>query len=128
MSLRHAVRYGQMQPTTWEDASDLVARVTVAVINEKGEDGLIVSAYDHGGAGGRYESTWGTGACPLWPGQPMTAHFVPDPVEATRLDDHRCILVHGVATSFANPAVTLARGFTATFAGGASSKFTHNIF
>ena len=54
-------RYGQMQPTSWEDALDLVARVTVAVINEKGEDGLFVSAFDHGGAGGGYENTWGTG-------------------------------------------------------------------
>ena len=32
-------RYGQMQPTSWEDALDLVARVTAAVINEQGEDG-----------------------------------------------------------------------------------------
>jgi arsenite oxidase large subunit len=54
-------RYGQMQPTSWEDALDLVARVTVAVINEQGEDGLFVSAFDHGGAGGGYENTWGTG-------------------------------------------------------------------
>jgi arsenite oxidase large subunit len=54
-------RYGQMQPTSWEDALDLVARVTVAVINDMGEDGLFVSAYDHGGAGGGYENTWGTG-------------------------------------------------------------------
>ena len=54
-------RYGQMQPTSWDDALDLVARVTVAVINERGEDGLFVSAYDHGGAGGGYENTWGTG-------------------------------------------------------------------
>ena len=54
-------RYGQMQPTSWDDALDLVARVTVAVINESGEDGLFVSAYDHGGAGGGYENTWGTG-------------------------------------------------------------------
>jgi arsenite oxidase large subunit len=54
-------RYGQMQPTSWEDALDLVARVTVAVINDQGEDGLFVSAYDHGGAGGGYENTWGTG-------------------------------------------------------------------
>ena len=54
-------RYGQMQPTGWADALDLVARVTVAVINDMGEDGLIVSAYDHGGAGGGYENTWGTG-------------------------------------------------------------------
>jgi arsenite oxidase large subunit len=54
-------RYGQMQPTSWADALDLVARVSVAVINDMGEDGLIVSAYDHGGAGGGYENTWGTG-------------------------------------------------------------------
>ena len=54
-------RYGQMQPTSWADALDLVARVTVAVINDMGEDGLFVSAFDHGGAGGGYENTWGTG-------------------------------------------------------------------
>jgi arsenite oxidase large subunit len=54
-------RYGQMQPTSWDDALDLVARVTVAVINDMGEDGLFVSAYDHGGAGGGYENTWATG-------------------------------------------------------------------
>lgn len=54
-------RYGQMQPTSWEDALDLVARVTVAVIKDQGEDGLFVSAFDHGGAGGGYENTWGTG-------------------------------------------------------------------
>jgi arsenite oxidase large subunit len=54
-------RYGQMQPTSWDDALDLVARVTVNVINDMGEDGLFVSAFDHGGAGGGYENTWGTG-------------------------------------------------------------------
>src|SRR4029453_8734731 len=55
-------RYGQMQPTSWDDALDLVARVTVAVLKEPGgEDNLFVSAFDHGGAGGGYENTWGTG-------------------------------------------------------------------
>lgn len=54
-------RYGQMQPTSWDDALDLVARVTAAVIKEQGEDGVFVSAFDHGGAGGGYENTWGTG-------------------------------------------------------------------
>ncbi|MEH6952790.1 arsenate reductase (azurin) large subunit (plasmid) [Nitrobacter sp. NHB1] len=54
-------RYGQLQPTSWDDALDLVARVTAAIINEQGEDGVFVSAYDHGGAGGGYENTWGTG-------------------------------------------------------------------
>ena len=54
-------RYGQMQPTNWDDALDLVARVTVGIINDMGEDGVFVSAFDHGGAGGGYENTWGTG-------------------------------------------------------------------
>jgi arsenite oxidase large subunit len=54
-------RYGQMQPTSWDDALDLVARITAGVIAEQGEDGLFVSAFDHGGAGGGYENTWGTG-------------------------------------------------------------------
>ncbi|NLS07897.1 arsenate reductase (azurin) large subunit [Rhizobium sp. P32RR-XVIII] len=54
-------RYGEMQPTSWDDALDLVARVTARVIDEQGEDGLFVSAFDHGGAGGGYENTWGTG-------------------------------------------------------------------
>ncbi|MBN9346381.1 MAG: arsenate reductase (azurin) large subunit, partial [Devosia sp.] len=54
-------RYGQMQPTSWDDALDLVARVTARVIADKGEDALFVSAFDHGGAGGGYENTWGTG-------------------------------------------------------------------
>jgi arsenite oxidase large subunit len=54
-------RYGSMQPTSWEDALDLVAQVTAAVINEQGEDGLFVSMFDHGGSAGGYENTWGTG-------------------------------------------------------------------
>ncbi len=54
-------RYGQLQPTSWDDALDLVARVTTRIITEDGEDSLIVSAFDHGGAGGGYENTWGTG-------------------------------------------------------------------
>jgi arsenite oxidase large subunit len=55
-------RYGLMQPTSWDDALDLVARVTVAMLKEPGgEDNLFVSAFDHGGAGGGYENTWGTG-------------------------------------------------------------------
>jgi arsenite oxidase large subunit len=54
-------RYGSMQPTSWDDALDLVTRVTSAVINEQGEDGLFVSMFDHGGSAGGYENTWGTG-------------------------------------------------------------------
>jgi len=54
-------RYGSYQPTSWEDAYDLVARVTARIVVENGEDDLIVSMFDHGGSGGGYENTWGTG-------------------------------------------------------------------
>ena len=54
-------RYGTLTPTSWDDAVDLVAEVTRRVVETQGEDGLIVSAYDHGGAGGGYENTWATG-------------------------------------------------------------------
>ena len=37
------------------------ARDASASIEDMGEDGLFVSAYDHGGAGGGYENTWATG-------------------------------------------------------------------
>jgi arsenite oxidase large subunit len=54
-------RYGGMYPTSWDDALWLVAEVTRRVVQEQGEDGLMVSAFDHGGAGGGYENTWATG-------------------------------------------------------------------
>ncbi|PZR00857.1 MAG: arsenate reductase (azurin) large subunit [Cereibacter sphaeroides] len=54
-------RYGTWQPTTWDDALDLVARVTARVIDKDNEDALFVSMFDHGGSAGGYENTWGTG-------------------------------------------------------------------
>jgi arsenite oxidase large subunit len=54
-------RYGTWQPTSWEDALDLVARVTARVIDQGKEDDLFVSMFDHGGSAGGYENTWGTG-------------------------------------------------------------------
>lgn len=54
-------RYSQLMPTSWDDALSLVADVTRRVIEEMGEDGVIVSLFDHGGSAGGYENTWGTG-------------------------------------------------------------------
>lgn len=54
-------RNGVWQPTTWDDALDLVARVTARVVTEGSEDDLVVSMFDHGGSAGGYENTWGTG-------------------------------------------------------------------
>ncbi|MBS9719050.1 arsenate reductase (azurin) large subunit [Pseudohalocynthiibacter aestuariivivens] len=54
-------RNGVMQPTSWDDALDLVAKVTARVVSEGSEDDLVVSMFDHGGSAGGYENTWGTG-------------------------------------------------------------------
>ena len=54
-------RYGTWQPTTWDDALDLVARVTARFVDKDDEDQLYVSMFDHGGSAGGYENTWGTG-------------------------------------------------------------------
>ena len=54
-------RYGTWQPTTWDDALDLVARVTARFVDPNDEDELYVSMFDHGGSAGGYENTWGTG-------------------------------------------------------------------
>ncbi|MFC3117520.1 arsenate reductase (azurin) large subunit [Jhaorihella thermophila] len=54
-------RNGVWQPTSWDDALDLVARVTAKILAEYGEDELLVSMFDHGGSAGGYENTWATG-------------------------------------------------------------------
>ena len=54
-------RYGAWQPTSWDDALDLVAQVTARVIDQDNEDDLLVSMFDHGGSAGGYANTWGTG-------------------------------------------------------------------
>ncbi len=54
-------RNGVWQPSSWDDALDLVARVTARVVTEGSEDDLVVSMFDHGGSAGGYENTWATG-------------------------------------------------------------------
>jgi len=54
-------RNGVWQPTSWDDALDLVARVTARIVTQGSEDDLVVSMFDHGGSAGGYENTWGTG-------------------------------------------------------------------
>ena len=58
---RWPTNVGSWQPTSWDDALDLVARVTARVIDKDKEDDLFVSIFDHGGSAGGYENTWGTG-------------------------------------------------------------------
>jgi arsenite oxidase large subunit len=54
-------RYGVWQPTSWDDALDLVARVTARVVDRRLRGRPLVSMFDHGGSAGGYENTWGTG-------------------------------------------------------------------
>jgi arsenite oxidase large subunit len=54
-------RHGELFEASWDEAFWLTAEVTRRVVEQYGEDGLIVSAYDHGGMGGGYENTWATG-------------------------------------------------------------------
>ncbi len=47
--------------TTWRDATDLTARVLKKIIDNDGPDQVAFKAFDHGGGGGGFENTWGTG-------------------------------------------------------------------
>ncbi len=47
--------------TSWEQALGLYAAVTQRVLDADGPDGAMFNCFDHGGAGGGFENTWGTG-------------------------------------------------------------------
>lgn len=47
--------------TPWDHASALYAAVAQRVLDTDGPDGLYFNCSDHGGAGGGFEFTWGTG-------------------------------------------------------------------
>ncbi|MFP4683248.1 MAG: arsenate reductase (azurin) large subunit [Ectothiorhodospira sp.] len=47
--------------TPWAHASALWAAVTQRVLDSEGPDGVLFNLFDHGGAGGGFENTWGTG-------------------------------------------------------------------
>ena len=46
---------------TWDRAMQLYAGVTRRVLDHDGPDGVMFNVFDHGGAGGGFENTWGTG-------------------------------------------------------------------
>jgi arsenite oxidase large subunit len=47
--------------TTWDQALALYAALTRRVLDAGGPDDFLVNLFDHGGAGGGFEDTWGTG-------------------------------------------------------------------
>ncbi|KAI3590393.1 Arsenite oxidase large subunit (plasmid) [Cupriavidus sp. U2] len=51
----------QWLETDWDNAMAVYAGVMKRVLDRDGPDGVVFSCFDHGGAGGGFENTWGTG-------------------------------------------------------------------
>lgn len=51
----------QWVDTTWDSAMAIYAGLVKKVLDTDGPDGVVFSAFDHGGAGGGFENTWATG-------------------------------------------------------------------
>jgi arsenite oxidase large subunit len=47
--------------TDWDEALALYAGVTKKILDKDGPEGLFFTCFDHGGAGGGFENTWGSG-------------------------------------------------------------------
>lgn len=47
--------------TDWEQAMAIYAGVTKRILDADGPDQIMFNAFDHGGAGGGFENTWGSG-------------------------------------------------------------------
>ncbi len=61
--LRNPMVYASDQwvSTDWDNAMALYASLMKRVIDKDGPSGVVFSCFDHGGAGGGFENTWGTG-------------------------------------------------------------------
>jgi len=51
----------QWLDTTWDKALAIYAGVTKKILDHDGPSGIMFNCFDHGGAGGGFENTWGTG-------------------------------------------------------------------
>jgi len=51
----------QWLDTTWDKALEIYAGVHKKILDKEGPGGLGFNCFDHGGAGGGFENTWGTG-------------------------------------------------------------------
>ena len=54
-------RGDQWLDTSWDSALALYAGLTKKILDTDGPSGLLFDCFDHGGAGGGFENTWGTG-------------------------------------------------------------------
>lgn len=55
------LRGGQWIDTGWHEAMALYAGLSKKILDNDGPNGLFFDCFDHGGAGGGFENTWGTG-------------------------------------------------------------------
>ena len=51
----------QWVSTDWNNAMAIYAGLMKRVLDKDGPNGVVFSCFDHGGAGGGFENTWGTG-------------------------------------------------------------------
>lgn len=51
----------QWLDTNWENALALYAGVAKKILDKDGPSGIVFDTFDHGGAGGGFENTWGSG-------------------------------------------------------------------
>ncbi|MGI9302825.1 MAG: arsenate reductase (azurin) large subunit [Gammaproteobacteria bacterium] len=51
----------QWLATPWQQALDIYTGLTQKILDTDGPDQLMFNCFDHGGAGGGFENTWGTG-------------------------------------------------------------------
>lgn len=54
-------RGGMLMDTTWQESTSLIAKVYKKIIDNDGADEISHKTFDHGGGGGGFENTWGTG-------------------------------------------------------------------
>src|SRR3546814_3838068 len=51
----------QWVDASWDQAMALYAGLLKKTLDKDGTEGIVFSCFDHGGAGGGFENTWGTG-------------------------------------------------------------------
>ena len=54
-------RGGMLMESSWEEATSIIAKVYKKIIDNDGADEISHKTFDHGGGGGGFENTWGTG-------------------------------------------------------------------
>ncbi len=61
--LKHPMLYAgdQWVETNWDTAMAIYGGVLKRTLDKDGPSGIVFSAFDHGGAGGGFENTWGSG-------------------------------------------------------------------